>query len=179
SFQVAGKTGTAWLDSGEGYESGAYYSSFAGFFPADDPQLVVFVGLDRPQGTYYGGAVAAPVSRATMEAALAARVTPLDRAALIRSTRPAPMQLPSQAVPSFAYRDEATMRPTQFADATGGLSLPDVSGLPTRVAVRRLHALGLRVMPTGTGDIRATLPPAGTRVAPGDTIDLRLSVKGR
>ena len=45
---------------GRGYESGAYYASFVGFFPADAPQLVVFVGLDRPQGTYYGGAVAAP-----------------------------------------------------------------------------------------------------------------------
>ena len=179
SFQVAGKTGTAWLDSGQGYERGAYYSSFAGFFPADDPQLVVFVGLDRPQGTYYGGAVAAPVTRATMEAALAARVTPLDRSALIRSTRRDPLPLPSQVVPSFAVRDEAAMRPTELDDASGGVGLPDVSGLPTRVAVRRLHALGLRVMPTGTGNIRATRPPAGTRVIPGDTIDLRLTVIGR
>ena len=176
SFQVAGKTGTAWLDSGQGYEAGAYYSSFAGFFPAAAPQLVVFVGLDRPKGTYYGGAVAAPVTRATMEAALAARATPLDRAALIRSTRRDPLTLPSGAPSAFVSREGFAPAPprTDAQDPSAGVSLPDVSGLPARVAVRRLHALGLRVAPRGTGDIRSTQPPAGTRVVPGDTIDLRL-----
>ena len=85
SFRVAGKSGTTRLYSPEGgYERGAYWSSFVGFFPADNPQLVVFVKLERPKGTYYGGSIAAPVTRATMEAALAARATPLDRAALLR-----------------------------------------------------------------------------------------------
>ena len=181
SFQVAGKTGTAWLDSGAGYERGAYYSSFAGFFPADNPQLVVFVGLDRPEGTYFGGAVAAPVTRATMEAALAARATPLDRAALIQSTRRNPATLPARAAPSFVARDAtaSAAAPAEVGDALGGVSLPDVSGLPTRVAVRRLHALGLRVVPVATGEIGATRPPAGTRVLPGDTIDLRLRSSAR
>jgi len=179
SFQVAGKTGTARLDSGEGYERGAYYSSFAGFFPADDPQLVVFVGLDQPQGTYYGGAVAAPVTRATMEAALVARATPLDRAALIRSTRRDPVALPPGVAPSFAARDDAmpVPAPAEALGPAGSVSLPEVSGLPTRVAVRRLHALGLRVAPSGSGDIRATRPPAGTRVQPGDTIALSLGIE--
>src|SRR5690606_34522664 len=87
TFEVAGKSGTARAYSANGYEQGAYYASFVGFFPADDPQLVVFVKLDRPSGAYYGGAVAAPVTRATMEAALAARATPLDRAALLRAAK--------------------------------------------------------------------------------------------
>jgi len=181
SFQVAGKTGTAWLDSGQGYERGAYYSSFAGFFPADDPQLVVFVGLDRPQGAYYGGAVAAPVTRATMEAALAARSTPLDRGKLISSARRDSETVPSRVVLSFATGGDAAPAgaPEQARDEFGGVSLPDVSGLPARVAVRQLHGLGLRVAPTGSGDIRATQPAAGTRVLPGDTIALRLAVAGQ
>lgn len=181
SFQVAGKTGTAWLDSGQGYEAGAYYSSFAGFFPAENPQLVVFVGLDRPQGTYYGGAVAAPVTRATMEAALAARATPLDRAALIRSTRRDHSALPSKSTPSFASSGGEAPVPIapEVRDPSAGVSLPDVSGLPARVAVRRLHALGLRVAPRGVGAIRSTVPAAGTRVLPGDTIALRLSGPAR
>jgi cell division protein FtsI (penicillin-binding protein 3) len=88
SFAVAGKSGTARATGpGGGYEAGAYYSSFVGFFPADDPQLVVFVKLDRPQGAYYGGATAAPVTRATMEAVLAARRPPLDRSALAAIAR--------------------------------------------------------------------------------------------
>jgi len=52
-----------------------------------------------------------------------------------------------------------------------------VSGLPSRVAVRRLHALGLRVARVGVGDILGTLPVAGTRLLPGDTVSLR--VRGR
>jgi cell division protein FtsI (penicillin-binding protein 3) len=83
TFAVAGKSGTARATGADGrYESGAYFASFVGFFPAERPQLVVFVKLDRPQGTYYGGATAAPVTRATMEAILAARRPPLDRTAL-------------------------------------------------------------------------------------------------
>jgi cell division protein FtsI (penicillin-binding protein 3) len=182
SFAVAGKSGTARLNFGEGYEEGAYYSSFVGFFPADAPQLVVFVGLDRPQGEYYGGAVAAPVTRATMEAALAARATPLDRGALLRSTR-RDEALPAANVASaqFASRTletEPTSDPAPIrrgaADRASSVTLPNVSGLPSRVAARRLHALGLRVSSLGVGTIVGTEPRAGVRVQPGDTIRLRL-----
>ncbi|NJD18755.1 MAG: penicillin-binding protein 2, partial [Gemmatimonadetes bacterium] len=96
-FKVAGKTGTSRVyDSDKGYGSG-YFASFVGCFPAEDPQLVVFVKLESPKGAFYGGAVAAPVTRATMEAALAARATPLDREKLLESVRPemlAPPALP-------------------------------------------------------------------------------------
>src|SRR5690606_36920486 len=60
---VAGKTGTAMkpdLERG-GYETGAYMASFAGFVPAEDPQLSAIVVLDEPRPVFYGGLVAAPV----------------------------------------------------------------------------------------------------------------------
>jgi hypothetical protein len=170
------------LSFGRGYESGrAYYSSFVGFFPADAPQLVVFVGLDRPQGTYYGGAVAAPVSRATMEAALAARTTPLDRSALLRSARPDAYAMPRNIPARFAARAEELPPPVRIErhDPGTGVTLPDVDGLPSRVAVRRLHALGLRVAPTGTGEVVGTRPPAGSRVLPGDTVRLHMRSSDR
>ncbi len=188
SFLVAGKSGTARWNSGGGYEEGAYSSSFVGYFPADRPQLVVFVKLDRPQGRYYGGAVAAPVTRATMEAALAASAPHLDRGALLQSLRDrAVTRLPSQVSAIFAAQPiDPPAPPTPDAgygagggpplERTGRLSLPDVSGLPARVAVRRLHALGLRVERIGFGDVRASDPAAGARVLPGDTI--RLSYRG-
>lgn len=84
NFEVAGKTGTARRVSEGGYQTGAYNSTFAGFFPAVDPQLVFLVKLDRPSGAYYGGSTAAPVTRATLAAALAARGTPIDRGAIFR-----------------------------------------------------------------------------------------------
>ena len=178
TFTVAGKSGTARLNFGEGYEEGAYYSSFVGFFPAEAPQLVVFVGLDRPQGAYYGGAVAAPVTRATMEAALAARATPLDRGALLRSARreevmPA-TNLPPARFASSTVEPEPTPVVAEVIDRTASVALPNVAGMPSRVAVRRLHALGLRVSSLGVGTIVGTEPRAGERVHPGDTIRLRL-----
>jgi len=178
TFSVAGKSGTARLAAAGGYEQGAYYASFVGFFPADAPQLVVFVGLDRPKGTYYGGAVAAPVTRATMEAALAARATPLDRSALLRSAHREPVLVPNVPAASFAVRQggapvtDVPARPEP--GSAMGVALPDVTGLATRVAVRRLHGLGLRVTPIGDGEIRTTLPAPGARVLPGDTVRLRL-----
>ena len=142
--------------------------------------LVVVVGLDRPQGAYYGGAVAAPVTRATMEAALAARATPLDRRALVKVAQPNPVPAQSQET-HFAVRNLNLEPPvlTLMPDQNGslGVSLPDVSGLPSRVAVRRLHALGLRVIPGGFDEIWSTYPPPGERVLPGDTIHLYLQAK--
>ncbi|HEY2427377.1 MAG TPA: penicillin-binding protein 2, partial [Acidimicrobiales bacterium] len=53
-YQVAGKTGTAKLVGQSGYETGAYYASFAGFVPATDPAFTAMVVLDQPS-TIYGG----------------------------------------------------------------------------------------------------------------------------
>lgn len=178
TFEVAGKSGTARAYSADGYEAGAYYASFVGFFPADDPQLVVFVKLDRPQGAYYGGAVAAPVTRTTMEAALAARATPLDRTALVRSAARVTTVRPGFTSATFANQPiDPPLPPLPTAEARGaaGVALPNVSGLPARVAVRRLHALGLRVERSMDGRIVGTVPPAGSRVVPGDTVRLRMA----
>lgn len=38
-----------------------YISSFVGFAPADDPQVIALITIDEPQGVYYGGTIAAPV----------------------------------------------------------------------------------------------------------------------
>jgi cell division protein FtsI (penicillin-binding protein 3) len=61
-YQVAGKTGTAAipLPTG-GYSSEKYVASFVGYVPASNPQLLVMVTVDQPQGAIFGGMVAAPV----------------------------------------------------------------------------------------------------------------------
>lgn len=38
-----------------------YISSFIGFAPADDPQVIALITIDEPAGIYYGGTIAAPV----------------------------------------------------------------------------------------------------------------------
>jgi len=179
-FAVAGKSGTSRsYDSGSGYGSG-HFASFVGFFPAEAPQLVIFVKLENPKGTYYGGAVAAPVTRATMEAALAARGTPLDREKLLRAAR-SELTRPAATSVTFAARaiDPPAAEPApgvaeEDGEAAARVPVPDVRGLPARTAVRRLHALGLRVSAEGWGEIVGTFPPAGVRALPGDTVRLRL-----
>ena len=73
-YRVGGKTGTARkpLTDAAGY-SEEYVASFVGIAPLDDPRLVVAVMVDAPQGTYYGGAVAAPAFAEVMHASLLAR----------------------------------------------------------------------------------------------------------
>jgi cell division protein FtsI (penicillin-binding protein 3) len=68
---VAGKTGTGLKAQANGTylnEDGerAYYSSFVGFFPAEDPKVTVLISIDEPPGaeeevTRFGGTAAAPV----------------------------------------------------------------------------------------------------------------------
>jgi cell division protein FtsI/penicillin-binding protein 2 len=45
------------------YVIGAYTSSFVGIVPADKPEYVILVKIDRPQGAYYGSIVAGPAFR--------------------------------------------------------------------------------------------------------------------
>jgi cell division protein FtsI/penicillin-binding protein 2 len=59
-YTVAGKTGTAQKVENGQYVSSKFFSSFIGFFPADNPELCISVVLDEPKGGHYGGQVAAP-----------------------------------------------------------------------------------------------------------------------
>ena len=59
-YTLAGKTGTAQVAENGGYSETKFVASFIGFAPAQDPQLLVAVIVDQPQGDIYGGSVAAP-----------------------------------------------------------------------------------------------------------------------
>jgi cell division protein FtsI/penicillin-binding protein 2 len=59
-YTLAGKTGTAQVAENGTYSETKYVASFIGFAPAQDPQLLVSVIVDQPQGEIYGGSVAAP-----------------------------------------------------------------------------------------------------------------------
>ncbi|MGA3179034.1 MAG: penicillin-binding protein 2 [Verrucomicrobiota bacterium] len=69
-YTVAGKTGTAEKVENGHYASDKYFSSFIGFFPADDPQLCIAVFIDEPpKGDHFGGAAAGPIFKAIAERA--------------------------------------------------------------------------------------------------------------
>jgi len=59
-FTVAGKTGTAQIPEGGIYHPSDTIASFIGWFPADAPEVVVLIKLDRPQASPWGSTTAAP-----------------------------------------------------------------------------------------------------------------------
>ena len=69
-YTLAGKTGTAEVAENGTYSETKYVASFMGFAPAENPQLLVGVVVDQPQGEIYGGSVAAPAFGKIAEFAL-------------------------------------------------------------------------------------------------------------
>lgn len=188
TFQLAGKSGTARRvgADGRGYEQGKYTASFVGLFPAEAPQIVILVKLDNPRGAYYGGRTAAPVTKAVLEAAIAARDAALDRRALAAvPQRVAAIRAP---VPDSVRAAEAEAREAEAETAPFVVELgaapaprrkvvtarvvPDVRGLPTRSAVRALHRAGFRVALSPRRDEAATVPAPGTRLPAGAVVRL-------
>ena len=63
-FSIGGKTATSQTLPRSDHK---YISSFLGFAPADNPQVLVLVVVNNPQGIYYGGTIAAPVAKEIFE----------------------------------------------------------------------------------------------------------------
>ena len=198
TYLFAGKSGTARrTEKGKGYVAGNYTASFVGLFPADKPQYVVLVKIDSPRHAYFGGEIAAPVTKVVLRAALAARNAALDRAQLATAERvkgPGSIDTLARAgevADAFPETVEDTAVATEELRKVRGpvtvdlpyvvhrgaidqteRSVPDVSGLTLRDAVRALHESGFRVrlIPQRGG---ATLPAAGTALAAGSIVKLQ------
>ncbi len=85
-YTTAGKTGTAEMVVNGFYEPGWYAASFIGMIPAEHPRYVVYVKVEHPIGSYYGGVVAAPA------------FTKIARAAMLHNgVLPSPSPMPAKA----------------------------------------------------------------------------------
>jgi cell division protein FtsI (penicillin-binding protein 3) len=197
TYLLGGKSGTARRTvEGRGYVRGNYTASFVGLFPADRPQYVVLVKIDSPRHAYYGGEIAAPVTKVVLRAALAARDAALNRAELATVER---VRRPTDAV--LPVTDDSAGGATNMGNESGPPSeepatarepvtiglpfalrpkvvdqterpVPDISGLTLREAVKSLHRSGFRVRlipQRGSG----TLPAAGTPLAAGSVVKLQ------
>jgi len=118
-LRIAGKTGTARKAGDGGYIYGAYRATFVGFWPVENPQVVIAIVMDEPELSMYGGVVAAPVFRNVTERWMARMPQIAQYVHLEEEARPSPAPI----------------------------TVPDVAGLPSPIAGRRLAALGLS--PTG------------------------------
>jgi len=78
-YTDAGKTGTAQKVENGTYAEHKFYSSFAGFLPADKPELCISVVMDEPKEGYYGGQVCGPVFKEIAERCASYLNIPADK----------------------------------------------------------------------------------------------------
>lgn len=153
-FSMAGKTGTC---KAEYWKSkGKYIASFAGYFPADDPEYSCIVVVHEPDISkgYYGNIVAGPVFKTI--------------ARKIYTSSPDIMEVRLANEPS-----ENTMNNSQivFEDGT---SLPDFTGMDAMQTIALAENLGLKVKITGKGKVIRQSIPAGSPILPKTNLNVRL-----
>jgi len=150
-YSVGGKTGTAQKVVEGRIVPGKYIGCFWGFAPASDPRVSILMMIDEPEGSYYGGVVAAPYVASALRDVLRYLEVPPDRA----------------AGEGTSARDEDQQGPEP-------VEVPAVVGTAVPEAVQQLRARGLSVRVEGSGDaVSEQVPPAGAEVPPGSEVLLR------
>jgi cell division protein FtsI (penicillin-binding protein 3) len=155
---VAGKTGTCQLNYWRGGKD--YQSSFAGYFPANDPKYSCIVVINKPDyyKGYYGNIVAGPVFKAIADE--------------VYSQLPeTPSTLNSKEL--IAART-ITVGEERFEQAFQKNFLPSFNGLDARTATRILEGQGLTVSLVGTGRVVRQEPALGTPLHQCSTVNLVL-----
>lgn len=193
-FKIAGKTGTAQIASSQGgYARGLYLASFAGYFPADKPVFSMIVVVNRPQGAYYGGAVAGPVFREVAEKVYAlytsseefpeekkeyAAVPNVKNGVsrdLLKVLGDLDIDTNGKKPSTLAARakneeDAVTLTELEIAEN----KIPDVRGMAPSDAVYLLENAGLHVRISGVGKVRSQSLTPGSLYNKGQTIILTL-----
>jgi cell division protein FtsI (penicillin-binding protein 3) len=147
-YTVAGKTGTGLLPSPNGgYEAGHYVASFAGFVPAEDPQITGMVVIDDTPD--YGAAASAPTFATIARDALHTFSIP-----------PLPKQPPAPGVP-LATSQSATGAGEVAGSPLPGLATPPAVGTPpAQVGPSPVSGLasGRTPTPAPSGPVPPALP---------------------
>ena len=144
-YRVGGKTGTAEKVKEGKYLVGNYIVSFIGFFPADKPEVIVYIALDNAKGvTQYGGTIAAPIAKNIMLDAISA---------LDIKKRSGGMEK------EYTYLDKKYV------------TVPDVTGLEVKEGIKSLKSFKVEYSGSGS-NIYYQSPSAGTRILEGETIRL-------
>ena len=158
-YEVAGKTGTAQkaLPNGKGY-SDKRIGSFCGFAPAGNPQAVITVIIDEPEGIRYGGVVAAPAFKAIAEQILPyLGAYPKGTTYLLADSKE--KGIPAPIAESRPPETTAQAARGDLSEAPG--VMPDFSGKSIRQVLQTAQRLGLELNYVGSGKAVAQTPPPG------------------
>ncbi|MBK0402204.1 transpeptidase family protein [Adhaeribacter sp. BT258] len=198
-YKVAGKTGTARKIKNGKYIK-TYSTSFAGYFPAENPKYSCIVIIDSPQrAAQYGGDVAAPVFRELADKAYArdltshkpmsARITPdtrslpvvkagsQDELSLICnrlgiSNHPVGSNMEDEWVKADSQNRSYNWKPNKVITNR----VPDVTGMTIRDALYLLGNQGLKIRKLGnSGRVQSQSIPAGSPIQKGSIITITVS----
>ena len=196
-YKIAGKTGTAQKLVGGSYTQ-TYYTSFAGYFPADHPKYSMIVVIDSPNGlAAYGGDVSAPVFKEIADRiyALDVELNPENQSKIFQAdaTLPKSPFIPAgraeeihQILEHLGLKANPTQSEEWVKTVAVGESIqwqsndtdkpivPDVSGLSLRDALFILENKGFRVSYSGKGRVQNQSMTPGSALVPNATINLVL-----
>jgi cell division protein FtsI (penicillin-binding protein 3) len=161
-FSMAGKTGTAKVDYHKTDGSMYYASSFAGYFPAENPKYSCIVVVHKPntsKNNYYGADVAGPVFKRIAQKVFT-DVPSTNEVKNLKKNNPA------QDKNYLAYNDKVNKKPT---------SIPNLKGMSGMDAVALLENLGMKVKAIGFGKVKKQSIQAGQPILKNNTIILELS----
>ena len=159
-FSIAGKTGTArteyWMEDWD--EDRRYISSFAGYFPADQPKYSCIVVIHKPSTKkgYYGADVTGPVFKRIAQKIYTD--SPVKEHVI----------LPTGSDPELA----ASESNFNALMAQNTEEIPDLTGWPLMDAVALLENMGISVSVRGNGAIIRQIPEAGAALRQTTTITL-------
>jgi cell division protein FtsI (penicillin-binding protein 3) len=196
-YRVAGKTGTALVADGKkGYSDHIYQSSFAGYFPADDPiySCIVVIKNKPFAKKYYGGAVAAPVFKEVADKLYALqagdkRNEPFQPVADSTKFQYAGFGSEIQLILDkigIPYRDSSSknefkmvagnlQEPVLRGKQMSGGKMPDVTGMGLKDALFVLERKQIKVLAKGRGKVVAQSISAGSTVKKGQTVMVELN----
>jgi len=170
-WSIAGKTGTAEKFIDGEYSTSKYISNFAGFFPAENPQIVGVIVLNEPRyGLHWGGIGAAPIFRRVIN-----RIINMDDSIQILKDKYKDSKEPLVMV--NAYRngiDKTDIFPKNLSTqavytqiAQNEHAVPDVRGMSLLQAKVVLRQFGYQTKFSGSGQVFWQNPKPGTILASG------------
>ena len=172
-WSIAGKTGTAHKVI-DGAYSDKYISNFAGFFPANNPQIVGVIILDEPKyGLHWGGYGAAPIFRRVMQ-----RIINMDDSIQyhkpkIEKNEPILVNNSKQSINESMVTLSTVSNYPVYKD--GYTIVPDVRGMSIRKAKQILIASNMRADFSGSGHVLWQSPKPGTKMLPGSICVMELN----
>lgn len=144
-IQVGGKTGTAQQALPSGGYGDDYLAVFAGLLPALDPEYLLLAVVDSPSENHYGGVVAAPAVRKVGQ-------TLLRQTQAFREWRPSwSQEAPVASRTKGEARSFRIVTRTTRKQETDSSRVPDLRGMPLRLAVELLARRGSMPQVKGSG----------------------------